>query len=197
MRTLFSIAAAACVAPLLVHTPASAEELFLTPSVGTEGVALSGGFKSDNGWGLTTKVSTFAWNWNGTVSGYPTTANLRFFNIGGTFDYYPNGGDFRVSAGARFSSNKVTGTQTQGAATATYTMKQNSFQPYLGAGYSYKLSGNMALDFEGGAYYAGPTRITSTGNVTVGGVSATSTSTGKSNSHVLYPVAQVGLRFKF
>ncbi len=197
MRILSSVSKAALAASLLLCAPAYAEELFLTPSVGTEGAALSGGYKSDSNWGLTAKVSALAWNWNGTVGGNPTTANLRFFNVGGTFDYYPNGGNFRVSAGARISSNKVTGTQTQGAATASYTLKQNKLQPYLGAGYSYDLSGNMALDLEVGAYYAGQTKLTSTGNVTVGGATATATTTGTSSSHSFYPVGQLGLKMKF
>ncbi|MCO6188103.1 hypothetical protein [Rhizobium sp. L1K21] len=197
MRIVFSLTAAALAAPMILSTPASAEELFLTPSVGTEGAALSGGYKSDNGWGLTTKVSAFAWNKNGTVNGYPTTGNMRFLNIGATFDVYPAGGNFRVSAGARISGNKITGTQTQGAVTSSYTLKQNSVQPYLGAGYSYYIAGNMALDFEAGAYYAGTTKVTSNGNVTVNGATATATSTGTSNQNVLYPVAQLGLRMRF
>ena len=196
MCTLSKLSVVA-VAAALVSVPAFAEELFLTPSVGTEGAALSGGFKSDAGWGVTGKVSGFAWNWNGTMSGYPTTANIRFLNAGATFDYYPNGGSFRVSAGARVSGNKITGKQTQGATTSSYTVKQNRIQPYLGAGYSYDINDKMALDFEAGGYYAGPSKLTSTGNVTFGGKSATATTSSKSYKNVIYPVGQIGLKMKF
>ncbi len=201
-----ALIAGALVAAVASTTSAQAGEKFITPSFGTEGFALSGGYKSDNLWGATVKLSGFSYNFSTTAASYPTTGNLSLLNAGATVDFYPGNGNFRMSAGARFSNNKITATATSGAATLNLTAKQNTFQPYLGLGYSLDLTDNLALDFEAGGYYAGAVKVnyTATGSFTYDGETYTASTSGTKTLSSLngystrfYPVAQVGLRMKF
>ncbi|MCD2174726.1 TonB-dependent receptor [Rhizobium sp. C4] len=171
---------------------------YLTPGVGTLGGSIKGGYRWSENMGASGIVSGFMYSRNVTYAGVPGNARTQLFGAGFILDYYPVGGDLRVSGGLRYSNDKVTGTVTQSGTTVGFTAEANTLQPYLGLGYSLPVSRNMALDLDVGAYYMGKTTVTpdrAFNNAAISG--ALSQASADFNKTNFYPVAQLGLRFEF
>lgn len=198
-KTKLKLAALSVVAAALTTGAANAADAYyLTPGVGTLGASLKGGYRWSENMGATGVVSGFSYSRNTTYAGVPGNATTKLFGAGVILDYYPLGGDLRVSGGLRYSGDEVKGSVTDSGTTVNYTAQANSLQPYLGLGYSLPVHRNIAIDLDVGAYYVGTTDVTanaSAGNAKVqGALSQVKTDLNKSN---FYPVGQLGLRFEF
>ena len=184
---------------LVAYEPAAAgDAYYVTPGVGTLGASVKAGYRWSDNMGVTGIVSGFIYSHNTTYSGVPATAKTQLFGTGLILDYYPLGGDLRVSGGLRYSADKVTGTVTDAGTSVGYTAQANTLQPYLGLGYSLPIKSNIALDLDVGAYYTGKTTVTpdrSFNNANIS--SALSKAQSDLNNTSFYPVAQLGLRFEF
>jgi hypothetical protein len=176
----------------------AADAYYLTPGVGTLGASVKGGYRWSENLGATGIVSGFSYSRNTTYAGVPGNARTKLFGAGVILDYYPLGGDLRVSGGLRYSGDQVTGSVTDSGTTVNYTAEANSVQPYLGLGYSLPVNRNLAIDLDVGAYYVGTTQVTantSTSNANIqSAISQVRTDLNKSS---FYPVGQLGLRFEF
>lgn len=171
---------------------------YITPGVGTLGVSVKGGYRWSQDMGVSGLVSGFAYSRDVTYAGVPGTAKTSLFDMGLLLDYYPLGGDLRVSGGVRYSQDKVTGNVTDSGTTVGYTLKANSIQPYLGVGYSLPVSDRMAVDLDLGAYYRGTTTVTTNTSFSNSNIDAAlNKAKSDANDYPVYPVAQVGLRFEF
>lgn len=185
-------------ATLAGQSGAAADAYYLTPGIGTLGGSLKGGYRWSENMGASGIVSGFMYSRNVTYAGVPGNAKTHLFGAGLILDYYPLGGDLRVSGGLRYSDDKVTGTVSQSGTTVGFTAQANTLQPYLGLGYSLPVSRNIALDLDVGAYYMGSTTVTpdrAYNNAAISG--ALSQASADFNKTKLYPVAQIGLRFEF
>lgn len=171
---------------------------YVTPGVGTLGASVKGGYRWSENMGVTGIVSGFTYSRNTTYSGVPATAKTQLFGTGILFDYYPIGGDFRISGGLRYSADKVTGTVTDSGTTVGFTAQANSLQPYVGLGYSLPIKSNIALDLDVGAYYTGKTNVTPDRTFNNANISnALTKAQSDMNNTSFYPVAQLGVRFEF
>jgi hypothetical protein len=100
---------------------------------------------------------------------------LKLGSVGLVADWYPFGGSFRLSAGARSNSNKIdllaapTATQTYEIGDRTYTgaqigtlagdVKFNKFSPSLTLGWGGKLADGFTVGFEAGVLFQGAPEI--------------------------------------
>jgi hypothetical protein len=187
-----------CVVAAPAGQAAATDAFYLTPNVGTLGASLKGGYRWSESMGASGVVSGFMYSRNVTYAGVPGNAKTQLFGAGVILDFYPLGGDFRVSGGLRYSGDKVTGTVTQAGTTVGFTAKANSLQPYLGLGYSLPVSRNMAIDLDAGAYYIGSTTVTADAPYNNAAISsALASASSDFNKTNFYPVVQLGLRFEF
>lgn len=170
----------ACLLPILLGSlPAPSQDFGLSLKVGTPG------FESD----LTLPVrdalnarAILAWaqvpgTWTEGSNTYEGKA--RLWSVGLLFDFHPGGRDFRISAGAVYSNNRVEAT----ANAATYVVngtsyaaadvgtlsglvKGNAVWPYLGIGWGNPLvrDATWKLAVDAGAYYMGSPRVTLNAN---------------------------------
>lgn len=100
-------------------------------------------------------------------------ATLKLNSIGATLDWYPAGGGFRVSAGARTNNNKIDllGTPTTNVeigdvtytpaqvGNLTGTIKSKSLAPVFSIGYGGKLAKGFTLGFELGVLMQGAPKL--------------------------------------
>jgi hypothetical protein len=185
----------------ILSTPSFAsatDALYITPGIGTMGVSIKGSYRWSENMSVTALMSGFSYSRNLTYNGTPATAKASLFDTGLLFDYYPLGGDFRVSGGIRYSDDKVTGTVTDSGTTIGYKIQANKIQPYMGVGYSLPVANKMSLDFDLGAFYMGKPKVTANSSFSNAQISnALAKAQSDASQHTFYPVAQVGLRFKF
>ena len=179
-------------------TALAGDAYYITPGVGTLGVSVKGGYRWSQDMGVSGIVSGFSYSRNVTYAGVPGTAKTSLFDMGMILDYYPMGGDLRVSGGVRYSQDKVTGNVSDSGTTVGYTLKANSLQPYLGVGYSLPVGDRMAVDLDLGAYYRGTTTVTTNSSFSNSNIDAAlNKAKSDANDYPVYPVAQIGLRFEF
>lgn len=192
------VALSVALAALASGAAQAADAFYVTPGVGTLGASLKGGYRWSENLGASGVVSGFSYSRDTIYAGVPGNARTKLFGAGVILDYYPLGGDLRVSGGLRYSGDQVTGSVSDSGTTVNYTAEANSLQPYLGLGYSLPVHRNIAIDLDVGAYYVGKTEVTantSAGNArTQAAISQVSADLNKSK---LYPVGQLGLRFEF
>lgn len=182
----------------MAQEAAATDAYYLTPGVGTLGASVKGGYRWSENMGLTGFVSGFVYSRNVTYAGVPGNAKTSLFGTGILLDYYPFGGDFRVSGGVRYSGDKVSGTVSDSGTTVGFDAKANDLQPYLGLGYSLPINRNIAIDVDAGAYYTGKTTVTADRAFNNANISKALTDASSDlNKTNFYPVAQLGLRFEF
>jgi hypothetical protein len=177
---------------------AKAEDIYITPGLGTLGLSVKGTYRGSSNMGASAVVSGYGYSSSKTFQGVPASVKTSAFDVGVMMDYYPLGGNLHVTGGIRYSKDKVTGTVADGGSSVGYTVEPNKIQPYIGAGYSLELTDRAALDVDLGTYYTGtPTlKVTSgTGNAQTDAAIAKARS--EAESHTFYPVAQLGLRYRF
>lgn len=105
-------------------------------------------------------------------------ASLKLSSIGVMADWYPFGGSFRLSAGARSNSNKLdllaTPTTSQEIGDQTYTPEQigtltggvrfKDFAPALTLGWGGKLGKGFTVGFEAGVLFQGSPKLSLAAN---------------------------------
>lgn len=146
-------------------------ESWVAPQFGTLGVGLEVGTRWNDRWGARGSINGVAMRFVHHDRKSDLHNRLALLNAGGTLDYYPYEGDFRLSGGVRLSANRIEGRvrnahqkQRFNGGTLTvivedpltrYTVRQNALQPYLGIGYSKTINERVTLDVDFGALYTG------------------------------------------
>jgi hypothetical protein len=195
------------------------DQLTWTANVGTLGPGIEAGYRIDDHWGVRGGINglTSKFVYHDNKSDMPS--QLLLLSTGVTADYYPYGGDFRLSAGARLSAGKIDGTLRNltgkvklGTSTVTifvadpltdFTVTQNLLQPYIGAGYSVAVKDRLTLDFDLGALYAGAPDLSVRSRADRFGFTRNQIRNEIDRARdrlapfKIYPVVQVGLNFKF
>ncbi len=191
----------------------------LTATTGTLGTGLEANWRLSSEWGVRAGISggSFSYVYHDVKADLHSRVTL--LNAGVTGDYYPGGGDFRFSAGARLSANRIKGevrkvktslnafgrriNVTIDDPLTTYTATQNPVQPYLGAGYGYNVNNRMRLNLDFGALYTGRPDINVTSHATKLGFSREqidreiSRADRRASAFRFYPVVQFGLKVQF
>jgi hypothetical protein len=193
----------------------SFDKFTLTPNVGTLGAGIEGGYRWNPYWGARIGLNGGGFGYTYHDNKSDLVNQVTLLNAGATADYYPFAGDFRVSAGVRLSANKVEGKMRNLKKTGknyeiliddpltSYTVRQNAIQPYLGIGYAVEIKPRLSLTFDFGALYAGQPRL---------GVRSHAEEFGFTPKQIrdeiahqrdriapfqVYPIAQIGLTFRF
>jgi len=139
-------------------------------------------------------------------------AKLKLASVGLLADIYPFAGKFRVSGGAYYNGNKldmnakplgavVIGGTAYTSPVVNTKVDFNKFAPYVGIGWGDAVAGGSPIGFsiEVGALYMGKpkTSITAPG-VAAADIAAEKQQLDKSlNNMQWYPVASIGMNFKF
>ena len=139
------------------------------PTIGTLGAGLDGGVRVGPYLGLRLDASALSFDANRTISGirYKFATDLR--SGGPALDFYPFGGGFRLSGSVRINGNKadVTSTPTSNIRVGSniYTpaelgtlsgdVKYNRVAPYVGLGYSGRVTDWLELGVDAGVLYQG------------------------------------------
>lgn len=202
--------------PAWAGDPLSFEQAWVAPTAGTLGPGIEGGVRWNEYWGARASVNAFSLGFTYHQKKYDLDDRMRLLNAGLTADYYPFGGDFYVSGGVRIAANRIEGRmfnlkdrKKNGSINiiddplTKFTVSQNTFQPYLGAGYSIQLEERVTLNFDFGALYAGTPQLSVNSHADRFGISrreinnAIDRARDRIAPFKVYPVAQIGLRFNF
>ncbi|MBB4122390.1 hypothetical protein [Martelella radicis] len=204
-RKLLSIFASATAFAAFIPA-ANAQEPVIQPSVGTLGIGLSGFYKLNESFGFSGTVSGFSYAPSGTYEGADYDGTFKALTVGATLDYYVNQSDFRISVGARYTDDNAKGTfsmynpyldvveTAQVKVTPEY-----DFQPYFGIGYDADLNERISFDFSLGAYYMGTPNVQESwsGSVYQPLQDSIDDFRNAAKDYKFYPVAQIGLRYRF
>ncbi len=174
MKLLSSVAV---VTAFVLATPAHAQasdggfQVGLT--AGTLGIGPEVGYRGP-GFGVRGSATFFGLSRNIESDGVDYDGDLRLRSYGGTFDLYPFGGGFRVSAGARINNNRIdleaTPTTNVEIGEDTFTpaeigiltgrVEANRFAPMLTIGYGGGLSPGVKFGIDAGAMFQGSPEVT-------------------------------------
>lgn len=202
--------------------PAAAAEgsVAVGVSAGTLGVGPELSFRFNEHVGVRLGGSFFDYEDDDELDDVEYEADLKLNSIGATLDWYPAGGGFRVSAGARINNNKIgllgtpTGTVEIGdveytpaeVGSLSGTIKTKSIAPVFSIGYGGKLAPGFTLGFELGVYMQGSPRLESlTASGTLGSNSAFLTQLAEEERRIeedaddykLWPIIQLQLMYRF
>lgn len=186
---------------------------------GTLGPGIEAGYRFDRNWGVRAGINgaTGKFVWHDHNSDLHN--RMMLLSTGLTADYYPYEEGFRLSAGARLSAGKIDGKLRNlegkvknGGTTfhitvadplTHYTVRQNPIQPYLGVGYSVKVKERLSLELDFGALYAGTPSLSVSSRAERFGFTReqirneVERARDRISPYQVYPVVQVGLKFKF
>jgi hypothetical protein len=195
------------------------DQLTWSATAGTLGPGIEAGYRIDDHWGVRGSVNALggAFVYHDNKSDMPS--QLLLLSTGLTADYYPYAGDFRLSGGVRLSGNRIDGKLKNlegkvksGSSTVSvliedpltkFTVTQNLIQPYLGAGYSFKVKDRVTLDFDLGALYTGTPDLSVQSRAGRFGFThdqirrEVERARDRLAPFKVYPVVQVGLNFRF
>jgi hypothetical protein len=224
-RTIMKQTALALAALISLSGPALAGDGFLQDGYelylnsGTLGTGVEANWRLDRNFGLRAGVNAGYFAFVNRDNGADLHNKAMLLNAGLTADYYPGGGDFRVSAGTRISANKVTGrvrnvvdhvklfgrdvSVTIDDPLTRYTVTQNPLQPYLGGGYSHAFSERVTLNLDLGALYTGVPNLDVVSHAGRLGFSdrqiqaEIDKAVRRSRDYQFYPVVQIGFKVTF
>lgn len=193
----------------------SFDKYWLTPTVSTLGVGIEGGYRWNEYWGGRLSLNGGAFDYVYHDKDADLHNHVSLLSAGATADYYPFADDFRVSAGVRLSDSKVNGRMKNlvkrgkhfsiviDDPLTTYTARQNAIQPYLGIGYSAQINERTSLSFDLGALYAGSPSLSVDSHAEKFGFTKgqidreIDRERDRISKFTFYPVAQIGLNFRF
>jgi long-subunit fatty acid transport protein len=193
----------------------SFEKNWLTPDISTLGVGVEGGYRWNDYWSGRIGINGLAFDYTYHDKDSDLLNRATLISAGVTADYHPFAGDFRVSAGARLSANRVKGklqnlvkhgkhyNVTIADPLTHYTARQNVLQPYLGAGYSVELKQRVSLNFVLGALYAGSPDLSVTSHAEKFGFTRRQINNeierqrNRIAPFQVYPVVQIGVNVQF
>jgi hypothetical protein len=186
---------------------------------GTLGPGIEAEYRFDEFWGVRGGINAFGGSYVYHDNNSDMPSRYSLLSAGLTADYYPYGGDFRLSAGARLSASKIDGKLRNLSATVKnghtrfkvtiddpltdFTITQNPIQPYIGAGYSVKLEERVSLNFDLGALWAGTPGLSVHSRAGQFGFThdqirhEVERARDRVSWFKVYPVVQVGLKFSF
>jgi hypothetical protein len=209
--------AASVSAPLLA---AEGGQLALGVTAGTLGIGPEVSYRFNDRIGLRANGGFFNQSDTDDLDDIEYDADLKLDSFGAMLDWYPLGGGFRISAGARVNNNKIDllGTPTTAVeignvtytpaqvGTLTGTITTRSFAPTLTLGYGGKLAQGITLGFEFGLMMQGAPRID---NLQASGALASNQAflaqlaieeqQAEADAHKfkLWPILQIGLAWRF
>jgi hypothetical protein len=223
MRRHFMMIAGLGIAGSLAALPAYSEEgaLALGVTGGTLGLGPEISWRFSEHAGLRANGGFYDTTDSDELDDIEYDGKLKLNSFGAMLDWYPFGGGFRLSAGARVNNNKI---ELEGAPTinteigdTTYTPQQigtltgtvetDSFAPALTLGYGGKLAKGLTFGFELGVMMQGSPKIenlTSTGgtlssNTTFLQQLALEEQRAEDDAHdyKYWPIIQIGLSYRF
>ncbi len=147
-------------------------------------------------------------------------ATLKLNSFGAALDWYPAGGGFRLSAGARSNGNKIdlVGTPTSSVeigdvtytpaqvGTLSGTIKTKDLAPVLSLGYGGKIAKGFTLSFEVGVMFQGSPKIenlAATGSLASNGAFLAEIEEEEleieddAKDFKYYPIVQLGFLYRF
>lgn len=220
-----SAAAVAILAVVAFATPAAAQDKSSSVGVGVSGGTLGVGpevnWRSRN-IGVRASAAFLGLSRDVESDGVEYEGDLKLRSFGATFDYYPGGGGFRLSGGARINKNRVELTAQPDAATTveigeiTYTgaqigrldgeVKANNIAPTLTIGYGSGVGSGLYFGIDAGVMFQGSPkvkRLTATGPLATD--PAFQAELARERAEVeddikgfkLYPIVQLGIGFRF
>ncbi|MDH6266774.1 hypothetical protein M2360_002170 [Rhizobium sp. SG_E_25_P2] len=213
------IAFISCLAATMIAGVAAADEITLTPQVGTLGVGIGAEKRLNDDWGARFDVSGASFSFSYAANNADTDNRARLFSLGATADYYPYEEGLRLSGGFRLSGSYVKGSLSnlerhvgkgQNKTTViirdpltTYKITQNPVQPYLGLGYSLKIQERLSVTFDLGALYGGQPDLNVVSHADLYGFTEQQIEKEirkqqeRLNAYQVYPVVQIGLTYRF
>ncbi len=191
----------------------------LSATSGTLGHGIEADWRFSPDWGLRAGLNTGTWSYLHRAKKADFRSDILMLNGGLTADYYPGGGNFRLSAGARLSANEITG-RVENVTRAVkifgmngtaiikdpltrYSLTQNPVQPYIGGGYSYRYSDRLTFNFDVGGLYTGAPDIAVMSHANRLGITDKQISSqidrarSRAAIYQYYPVVQLGFKFRF
>ena len=190
---------------------------------GTQGFGINLSYNIVPSFYLKLEGNYFRYNRSFNISDIDYEGNVDLSNVGLTGNYLPfEGSGFRVTAGAFFSHNEITGS-TKGAGQqvnvngTTYTLqpadsieetaKWNACDPYLGVGWDWAFGEkqNLVLGLDLGVSYIGSpsTSVTGTGRFATNPVAMADLVAEQANvqddlsRYKFYPVVKVSFTYRF
>lgn len=169
--------ASALLAVAMIQVPAAfaAEggQLHLGVSGGTLGISPEVGYRFGEHAGLRLNGGFFNYDRNEEIDDIDYDGTLKLNSVGLLADWFPFGGSFRISAGARSNSNKIDLSATPTAAveigdefydpaeigTLSGDVKFKKFTPSLTLGWGGKFKSGFAMGFEAGVLMQGSPKL--------------------------------------
>lgn len=211
----------AVVAPLLAGPALAGDDpaydrFFLMPDLSTLGAGVEAGYRMSGHWQLRAGVNGLSGRFVYHDRDSDLHSRFTLLNGGVTVDYFPFAGDFHLSGGVRLSGNRIEGRvknlhgRLKGGGKVfvpdpltDFTVTQNAVQPYLGGGYSVALRENLSLSLDLGALYAGAPELDVDSRAHRLGFTRRQIrneierAQNRLAPFKVYPVVQVGLKFRF
>jgi hypothetical protein len=178
-------------------------------------------FRSDN-FGVRGSATFLGFGRDVESDGIQYNGDLKLRSFGGSVDFYPGGGGFRLSAGARVSRNRVELLAQPTAATSvqvgntTYTgaqigtlsgeVRAKNFAPTLTIGYGSGVGSGVYFGVDAGAMFQGSPRVrrlVATGPIATDAAFQTQLANERVeierdiDNFKIYPILQLGLGYRF
>ena len=181
---------------------------------GTTGAGVAGNWRFSHHFGIGGGFDYFRYSYNGKIQGNNYDAKLRLMSEPATLNLYPwRNRSFRISVGALFNENHLTGTATGNnislngttySGTLNLDIKQQVVDPYVAIGGNLYLDRrhHLSLGGELGVFYAGNPRVSLTANtVPPANPSDVQAEQDKVKHYAkdaeFWPVAKVSLNYSF
>ena len=217
---------AAALAAAFIATPAVAQDkaggsFGVGVTAGTLGIGPEVNFRGDN-FGVRASATFFSMSRDVESDGIEYEGDLKLRSFGGSVDFYPGGGGFRISPGVRVSNNRVELKAAPAATTSvqvgnvTYTgaqigtltgeVKPNKLAPTLTVGYGGGKGAGVYFGIDAGVMFQGSPKVK---NLVASGPIATNAAFQAElareraeieddiNNFKIYPILQLGLGFRF
>jgi hypothetical protein len=222
MRYLFAAAfvAAISASPVAAQTARSGG-IGVGVTAGTLGIGPEVNFRSDN-FGVRGSATFLGVSRSVESDGIDYDGKLKLRSFGVAADFYPGGGGFRISAGARISKNRVELFAAPGASTSvevgdvTYTgaqigtlsgeIRPNKLAPTLTLGYGGGKSRGVYFSADAGAMFQGKPKVrnlVASGPIASNASFQTQLAIEKAeieddiDNFKIYPILQLGLGYRF
>ena len=194
--------------------------VFSSVQVGSLGAGLNLGYQFNDYFDMRANINGFNYNHNFDVNSVKYDAHIHSFTSGLLADYYPFGNGFRLTAGAYYNKNKVSG---NGYSEKTYygldpndygyekaTISYKKFAPYVGFGYQSQSDSNWFVTADIGVLYQGKAHVDNS-TVCYDGMICSLLSDkideendaqrgklqDKADRFKFYPVASIGIGYRF